>query len=360
MTRRRRPRYLVERDGRAYWQPSGALRAAGFALRRLDPAAGDVWQQAEALNRQVDLWRAGISIDPAKPAKGTVSWLAQRYLTSGELEELAAKTRTGYRSDAGILTRLIGGDRLDAITPPVCQAVKRALKPRGLHAANGIMRTARLIWSWGVREGLVAKNPWLGHRQFTVRARDQVWLAPQRERFKAEATAMGWPSLALALDLHVYTVQRPADVIRMARTHWQAGMLRIRQQKTGRVVHVPPPRPLREILEALPGGQVLFLLGEAGRAYTVDRLGRRVRTVLDALAAAEPDAGWALLQLRDMRRTGVVALAEAGCSVPEIASISGHDVEECERIVNTYLPRTVPLAKAAVRKWDRKLKGKPA
>lgn len=357
MKRRLRPRYLVEKEGRAYWQPGASLRAAGFAPRRLDPAGGDVWQQAEALNRQVDLWRTGISIDPAMPSKGTVAWLARAYLASDDCAELAAKTRTGYRSDAGILLDLIGRDRLEAITPPVCQAVKRALKARGLYAANGVLRTARLIWSWGRRQGLVGENPWAGHRQFTVHARDQVWQAPQRLAFQARATAMGWPSLALALDLHVFTLQRPADVVRMARTHWQGGALRIRQQKTGRVVHVPPPRPLRALLDGLPEGQLLFLVDEAGRPYTVDRLGRRIRAVLEALSAEQPDAGWSELQLRDMRRTGVVALAEAGCTIPEIVAISGHDVEECERIVNTYLPRTAPLAAAAVRKWNRKLKG---
>ena len=47
---------------------------------------------------------------------------------------------------------------------------------------------------------------------------------------------------------------------------------------------------------------------------------------------------------------------EAGCTIPEIVSISGHDTEGWQRIIDIYLPRTVPLAKAAVRKWDRKLK----
>lgn len=370
MPRRLRPRYLVEKGVHAYWQPSASLRAAGFEAKTLDPTDGDIWQQAEALNREVDLWRAGISIDPNRPVKGTAAWLVKRYLDpeNPDFAELAKKTQAGYRSDAGILGEMIGRERLAAITPPVAQSTKRNLKPRGLWAANGVMRTARLIWSWGMREGLVASNPWLDFRQFTVKPREQVWLAPQREAFKAKAVALGWSSIALALDLHVYTLQRPGDVVRMARTHWQGGLLRIRQQKTGRIVHVPPPTPLRQLLDALPADQVLFLLDDPRpalpdgtvplrRPYTVDWLGRRVRQVLDALAEEDPTGPWNDLQLRDSRRTGVVALAEAGCTIPEIVAISGHDIEECQRIVDTYLPRTAPLAKAAVRKWNRKLKG---
>lgn len=83
-----------------------------------------------------------------------------------------------------------------------------------------------------------------------------------------------------------------------------------------------------------------------------------MRQVLDALAEDDLTGPWNAQQLRGSRCTGVVALAEASCTIPEIVAISGHDIDECRRIVDTYLPRTAPLAGAAVRKWNRKLKGK--
>lgn len=118
---------------------------------------------------------------------------------------------------------------------------------------------------------------------------------------------------------------------------------------------MPPPAPLRRLLDALPRDQVMLLLDDDGVPWTADRLTRRFREVLDALAGDKPEAGWNRLQLRDLRRTGIVAMAEAGCTVPEITAISGHDADECQRIIETYLPRNAELAKAAVRKWDRKL-----
>lgn len=44
-------------------------------------------------------------------------------------------------------------------------------------------------------------------------------------------------------------------------------------------------------------------------------------------------------QRRDFRRTGVVRLAEAGATTPPIAAVSGHRIDRCQNIIDTYLPR---------------------
>ena len=55
----------------------------------------------------------------------------------------------------------------------------------------------------------------------------------------------------------------------------------------------------------------------------------------------------------DLRRTAVVRMAEAGCTIPEIASLSGHQLETTSRIIETYLPRNRRLAQAAVAKLEQ-------
>ena len=60
------------------------------------------------------------------------------------------------------------------------------------------------------------------------------------------------------------------------------------------------------------------------------------------------------LQPRDLRRTAVVRLAEAGCTVPEVSSITGHTIEQTQKILETYLPRTFEMARNAIDKWERK------
>jgi len=54
----------------------------------------------------------------------------------------------------------------------------------------------------------------------------------------------------------------------------------------------------------------------------------------------------------DLRRTAVVHLARAGCSVPEIAAITGHSVSLAVSILEVYLPRDSEMAAAAIAKLD--------
>ena len=62
--------------------------------------------------------------------------------------------------------------------------------------------------------------------------------------------------------------------------------------------------------------------------------------------------GWHC-QRRDLRRTGIVRLAEAGATTPQIAAISGQSIDYCQRIVDTYLPRRPEVAIGGIELWER-------
>ena len=53
-------------------------------------------------------------------------------------------------------------------------------------------------------------------------------------------------------------------------------------------------------------------------------------------------------QARDLRRTAMLRMAEAGATVPQIASVSGHSIEATQRVLETYLPRNRDLAEIAI------------
>ncbi len=63
--------------------------------------------------------------------------------------------------------------------------------------------------------------------------------------------------------------------------------------------------------------------------------------------------GLAHLQPRDLRRTAVVRLAEAGATVFEVAAITGHSVGRTQAIIDTYFTRTPEVAAAAILKWEK-------
>lgn len=48
-------------------------------------------------------------------------------------------------------------------------------------------------------------------------------------------------------------------------------------------------------------------------------------------------------------------LAEAGCTVPEICSITGHTLANATKILERYLARTNVLARSAIAKLELRL-----
>ena len=60
------------------------------------------------------------------------------------------------------------------------------------------------------------------------------------------------------------------------------------------------------------------------------------------------------LQLRDLRRTAIVRMGEAGAEVHQIAAVSGHTIHRTMQILEHYLPRTKPMASAAIHKWEER------
>jgi integrase len=59
------------------------------------------------------------------------------------------------------------------------------------------------------------------------------------------------------------------------------------------------------------------------------------------------------LHFHDLRGTAVTRLALSGCTVPEIASITGHSMETVQNILDAhYLGGRVELAESAIKKLN--------
>jgi integrase len=57
-------------------------------------------------------------------------------------------------------------------------------------------------------------------------------------------------------------------------------------------------------------------------------------------------------QRRDLRRTAIVRMAEAGATTPQIAAVSGHSIDTCQKILDVYLPRRSEVALGAITAWE--------
>src|SRR5205823_6137350 len=64
------------------------------------------------------------------------------------------------------------------------------------------------------------------------------------------------------------------------------------------------------------------------------------------------------LTFHDLRGTAVTRLAIAGCTVPEIASLTGHSLRDVNRILEVhYLNLDVALAENAIQKLEARTNG---
>jgi integrase len=334
-----------------YWQPTKVLRAAGFLPRRLAERTNDLAdavREAEALNRELDAWRDGRHPVPVPP--GTIPWLVKLYRADQRYTDLADKTKRGYNQNLTIIeawSGRAGHPPLPTISRKACAAFYRSMAATPAKA-SAVLRVLRLLLAFAEDEGEIERNPAERMRLKVSPPRNQVWMPEQTDEFVITAAARGRPSIGLAVRLGEGLGQREADVLGLGWTSYDGAAMRLRQRKTGKLIAVPVIAELRAALDQAPRTAATIVVSETtGRPYTVDNFSHLFREI--ATAAELPPE----LQFRDFRRTAVVRLAEAGCSVPEIAAITGHSLRTATQILETYLPRNTAMARNAIARLEK-------
>jgi integrase len=104
-------------------------------------------------------------------------------------------------------------------------------------------------------------------------------------------------------------------------------------------------RALKETLDTAPRRAAVILTTKTGRPFKKRYFAAQWEDTCKA-------AGIGDLHFHDLRDTTVTMLAEAGCSVPEIASITGHSLRSAQDILDKYLKRTSALATTAIAKFE--------
>jgi integrase len=124
------------------------------------------------------------------------------------------------------------------------------------------------------------------------------------------------PRLALALLL--YTGQRRSDVVKMGRQHIRAGVLTVKQEKTGATLAIPVHPHLQAVLDATASEHLTFLVTATGKPYGGNAFSEQFRNWCDAAGLPRR------CKPHGLRKAACRRLAEAGCSGNEIMAISGH------------------------------------
>ncbi len=364
-----RLRYVIRkpnRDGtlRFYWQ------RRGHPITRLPDDLTARVRMAEALNRQAD----NAPNTEALP-DGSIGWVVNEYKLSGRryarakaYTELAGGTLKYYNrylrdiEELGKTLPFAIFDRRMVID--FCDGYEGNDNARkaGVVLQN-LFECALYNRVGGITENCATK---LGIPRGAPRS--AVWFQEHIDAW-LEAARMHPKGAAMAdtLMLLIYTAQRASDVLKMKRLHVRDnGTVLVKQMKTGKLVPIPIHKLLRPTVDkfkdAEPG---LFLVTWEGRqmSYKMFNQAWREITVMAGLSnVVSPDGelmkeiggidDYGKLQARDLRRTAVVRMHEAGCSLKMISSITGHSIDECQKIIETYLPTTAATQRMAIRRWE--------
>jgi integrase len=286
------------------------------------------------------------------PNTGELSFVLDKYLDSMAFRTRAPRTQKDYKRQIELIRGKFG--TLPLLTLET-REVRRFLfdwreqiGKRSLRQADYAWTVLALVFAWGKEAGYVDHNPCEKGRRFYQGTRvDKIWTVAIEEDFYQR----GPQHLAEALLLAIWTGQREGDLLGLTWFQYDGQAIRLKQGKTSARVAVPVGGPLRTMLDARrrrvnpkPSDPVLTTL--EGTPWTSDGFSSSWRKACTKL-------GIKGLTFNDLRGTAVTRLALAGCSVPEIAAITGHSLKDVGAILDAhYLHRDPGLAAAAIAKME--------
>lgn len=406
--------YLEWRGGRPRWNPGPRLKARGFRGKDLKHDDGGWMSEGEALTAARTLNDAtkitGLVAAPAPPEPRTMAALFDRLRASKKFSEpqegeallgearrigleklrVAPSTRDNYFLHFNLLEQWCGDVLVTDLTAEMIEEFYfDQAGGRGLSMANAMLRILKLAINHAIK-----KLHWLKSNEVT--AVEMVAAAGRLEIFDpdqigaviAAADWCGLPSVGDAFVLGVLAGQRKGDLLALPEGDLTSGHYVVKQRKGrkhGATAFVPITAPLlarvtdmrRRKKEGAPGVRhtLEIISTRTGRPYAegariFDDEWRLVRAVAsgDAAAIAKvraerqlnstdlpfvPVPSCADKIFADTRDTAVTFLCGAGCSVPEIANITGHSLKTVEAILQKhYFKRNAELAKSAGIKQD--------
>lgn len=336
-----------------YWYPKKQYLINGKWQKCPFPG-GEVksLDEAQDLNKKLTSWRKGEKENTRYYTDGSVGWLVGEYKKDESYSSLSPSTQKLYQYSFNVLLEVFGDwPILEVTRKRVKTFYKDLLKEGTVRRQSQIMQNCRVVFRYARDEELINDNPFSEQNVSKAPARDAVWNEDLLDAVRDKAIEMGMPSIALAMQMGYDLGQRPQDLRAMSWAKYSGQKVKLKQLKTKNTwVEIQVLPDLKRMLDETPKISPIILIDEATKKpYSKDMLCRRVREVMTAAGIGDE------LQFRDLRRTAVVRLMDAGATLPEICSVTGHKLTEAEKILEVYGPRSSKQADNAIDKV-RKLK----
>jgi integrase len=226
-------------------------------------------------------------------------------------------------------------------------AIEQRLAQQKPQNAKNWLKTLRGLMEYARRKGLISTDPTSGIKIKITGGRIHTWDEAEIAQFEARHPTGSKARLAMSLLL--YTGQRRSDVIRLGPRNMRGGKIFVRQKKTkmqlrDEVLEIPAHPDLARVLAASRIDNLsVFLINDWGKPFASGAaFGNKMRDWCD-------QAGLPQCSSHGLRKAICRRLAEAGCSAPQIAAISGHkSLAEVQRYIEAA--NRAKLAEDAVAK----------
>lgn len=303
------------------------------------PEFARLWQEAAATQK--------------RPSGQTLQYLLDYFKDSDEYKSKSKSTRRAYDNYIALITKKFGSMPIAAVEDKRARGEFKTW--RGTFAATP--RKADYAWTTLARILSVAKDHGKiavnvcdkGGRLYDADRSEIIWSAGDIREFCGVASV----ELQAALLLALWTGQRQGDLLKLSWKNYDGSYIRLRQSKgrggKGRRVTIPVGAPLKLALDAALKQKrtaVTILTNSRGLPWTEDGFRTSWGKAFDKTSLDD-------LHFHDLRGTAVTRLALSGCTVPEIASITGHSMETVQNILDAhYLGGRVELAESAIKKLN--------
>lgn len=289
--------------------------------------------------RDPEFWSAYarlMNLPAPKTRPSSVSSVIMAWKQSPEWGQMSDKTRTDWTRYCNRIEAAWGELEVKGIEP------KHVLKLRDGFAAtpasaNNLLRCLSSLMGWSVPRGYRNDNPCREIKPLKGGDPWRPWSWDEIEHARETLPKRLWEAVALAL----FTGQREGDVLAMQKNLVAKGLIAVKQEKTGTLLHIPIHRDLRVVLEKLDTTSATTLLTNTrGLPWTVDGFRSTWGKHHDIPG----------LVFHGLRKSAVVTLLEVGCTDAEVAAITGQSremIEHYSRQVNQ-----LRLARRAILRWE--------
>jgi hypothetical protein len=361
--------YYIVKGGRGYWNPTAAMKRAGFASVPCGEDGPAAWSVAATWNARWLEYRKGTS-GPQWPV-GSLGEAFERFRKTDTWARKALKTRQEWDAMWRLHIAPYFGDHLptSATLDRLDKWYALLLRDKSVREAHRAMKIWRALWrvAGAMKYCDPDNDPSLGIRRKTPTPRSAVWSEGEAVRLVKGAWRMGYRGLAVLLAIAWDTQLAPIDCRRltpaqMARDE-QRVTFAVARAKTGASALGTLCMRTQRLLAAYIDGLGAALLPDApllrhrsGGAYSKETLNKDFAKVRAAVFGQSETR-----KIMDMRRSGAVEAMAGEVDNAALAAKMANTIDQSRELQRTYLPvdpASVARADDARRRGRHRLRGR--